>query len=885
MRYASRGLSLAAVLLLSVSLLSVFVVAQDGQNNHPTEEQPYMYFWGSDDLSECWSNFDNASTGSSSSGFGEIAFPAGDDVSVEYSCNMQSAFTDDFLLAINETISMRLKFNIESGNCGGDCTDLTLTLSRGQEEIDQFVQSANSVNNGNDFTTQWDILVDDSVRTWDKDTMLTLTVEYSVSAQGGPLCEDPPGPVGPIADCSGNFRMYYSEDGGSPGDVYAEFPIYVSLTDASNNVGKTSVGPVAFFIPFLAITALLGVVAVREGWKSESDEPFYSNAFDIERYKSMPSNAVSSTKSGWSEWRKGGPLTENKTRRVITLCILYFAQGLPWGFASVAFAAYLVENGTEVKDIAILFATVALPWTFKWIWGPVVDSVFIERFGPRRQWVLFAQTGMAVSLGGLLVIDATIGDLNNEIALVTRVLFIHNIFASLQDVATDALAVEILQPDEVAKVNGFMFAAKRLGIIIGGAALGVLVTKIGIIGVIVASMMLLLMVAWFPLTMIEKPGVQLFPWSKKAGVIEAEIVSSDAEDHEEEEEEDISTPWIEEEDFKIAQIVGYSVSETRISIPAMLGIIGLSVWFLGFAIDVFTIDWNLGANLREFTNPFSYLFIILGLSTLGISTIMNQIEDAKELPKVPNPFSILPSGTRTTVARTSFYLVKAFSVRSAFLLIFLCLLSELYYFVVPIVIDIFINEAGWSQAKYNAIVGGVVVFGAMFGQIFGGLLGDKFGTRRVAMVGFLLLALINALLALLEPLWTNTTVMTIYLISQAFIAGIAWICIISLSMRLTWSKVGGTQFTAYMSLFNLSGVVAYGFTGRMIEIFDYKSAIYIGAALTMISAIMLIFIDEDETDRVLEGRLGDGDEDEDEWWTDEGESMEGAELGEHATVA
>ena len=88
-----------------------------------------------------------------------------------------------------------------------------------------------------------------------------------------------------------------------------------------------------------------------------------------------------------------------------------------------------------------------------------------------------------------------------------------------------------------------------------------------------------------------------------------------------------------------------------------------------------------------------------------------------------------------------------------------------------------------------------------------------------------------------------------------------------------------------MSLFNLSGVLAYGFTGRMIEVFDYQSAIYIGAALTMISAIMLIFIDEDETDRVLEGRLGDDDEDEDEWWTEEGESMEGAELGEHATVA
>ena len=883
MRYASRGLSLAVVLLFSVSLLSVFVVAQDGQNNHPTEEQPYMYFWGEEDLFECWNNFDsNASAGSSSTGYGEIEFPEGQDVSVDFSCNMQMGFSDDFILEINESISIRMKFAIESGNCGNDCTDLTLTLSRGQEQISQYVQSANSVNNGNDFTTQWDIPVNDSLRKWEKDTLLTISVEYAVPADNSPLCNIPPDPA-PNQDCSGSFRMYYSDEGGSPGDVYAEFPIYVSLTDASNNVGKTQVGPIAFFIPFLAITALLGVVAVREGWKSESDEPFYSNAFDVERYRSMPSNAVSSTKSGWSEWRKGGPLTENKTRRVITLCILYFAQGLPWGFASVAFAAYLVENGTEVKDIAILFATVALPWTFKWIWGPVVDAVFIERFGPRRQWVLFAQTGMAVSLGGLLVIDATIGDLNNEISLVTRVLFIHNIFASLQDVATDALAVEILQPDEVAKVNGFMFAAKRLGIIIGGAALGVLVTKIGIIGVIVASMILLLMVAWFPLTMIEKPGVQLFPWSKKVGVIEAEIVSSESEEVEDVEDE--VTPWVEEEDFRVARTVGYAVSDSRISIPALCAILGLSIWFMGFAIDVFTIDWGLGADLRDFTNPASYFFILVGLVTLGISKSMNQIEDAKELPKVPNPFLALPTGTRTTVARTSFYLVKAFSVRSAFLLIFLCLLSELYYFVGPIVIDIFINEAGWSQAKYNAIVGGVVVFGAMFGQIFGGLLGDKFGTRRVAMVGFLLLAFMNALLALLEPLWTNTTVMTIYLIGQAFIAGIAWICIISLSMRLTWSKVGGTQFTAYMSLFNFSGVMAYGFTGRMIEVFDYQSAIYIGAALTMISAIMLIFIDEDETDRVLEGRLGDDDEDEDEWWTEEGESMEGADLGEHATVA
>ena len=83
-----------------------------------------------------------------------------------------------------------------------------------------------------------------------------------------------------------------------------------------------------------------------------------------------------------------------------------------------------------------------------------------------------------------------------------------------------------------------------------------------------------------------------------------------------------------------------------------------------------------------------------------------------------------------------------------------------------------------------------------------------------------------------------------------------------------------------MSLFNLSGVFAYGLTARMISIFDYSSAIYVGAVLTMITVIMLIFIDETETDRVLEGRILDDEEwvEEDpdtdlgerpEWWTAE----------------
>ena len=881
MQSTRRSLTIAVVLLVTFSYLSMFATAQSSSaDNHPTNDDPYMYFWGSENLDDCWNNFDNLSQGSASEGYGEILFPEGQDVVVDFSCELQTGFSEDFILELNETISVRMKFNIESGNCGGAECDLTLTLFRGDEEISQHTEPANSVNNGNDFTTNWDIVVSDSFQSWSKDTSTTITVSYSVPAEGGPLCQSPiPGTPG--ADCSGSFRMYYSDEGGSPGDVFVEFPIFVSLLDSEANLGKTSFGPMFFIIPFIVVTILLGWVAYREDWvsKNESAEPFdisnsISNTLNTLNPVIWVPSAISLTKIGIVEWRKGGALTENKTRRVVTLCLMYFAQGLPWGFASVTFAAYLTANGTTVEEIAILFATVALPWTFKWIWGPVVDAVFIERYGPRRQWVLFAQTGMALTLGSLIFVD----DLNEKIELVTRVLFVHNIFASLQDVATDALAVEILQPDEVAKVNGFMFAAKRGGIMVGGAGLGVLISLISISGVIATQLALLLLIALIPLTLIEKPGVQLFPWSK----VDAIIIDSDSlENSESSVDDDSDTPWVVESEFNIAKNVGYSVSEQRISITAFFTIIGLIVWVIGFAIDVFTIDWSAGADVRKITNPISYISLSVAFLAFLFRYIMDYLgNEETHLPEVPNPFSVLTEGTKNTVARTSFYLVKAFSVRSAFIMIGLCLLADLYVFVAPITFDIFINGAGWSIEKYSGVVGGVVVFGAMIAQIIGGFLGDRYGTRRIAMVFFLLLAFANASLAFLEPVWTNDTLMTIYLIIQAFIGAIAWICIISLTMRLTWSKVGGTQFTAYMSLFNLSGVLAFSFTGRLLEIFDYSSAIYLGAVLTMLSVIMLIFIDEDETDRVLEGRIKDDEvwEEEDpdtdlgerpEWWNED----------------
>ncbi len=648
--------------------------------------------------------------------------------------------------------------------------------------------------------------------------------------------------------------MIISEDRISTVDAKRVLLVDQAASNMGDDGDLISIGSHIFFIPFFIALAILSYAAINERWIDKLEkkgeisqkESFDINKYDPRRFPQVIRNLV-------KEWNNGASLIENQFRRLVSLCVLYLAQGLPAGFTYVAFVAYLSDNGTPPEEIAILFATIALPWTFKFVWGPVIDLLVIPEYGRRRPWILFAQSGMVISLATILFVPNII----DKIALVTILLFIHNLFSSLQDVSVDALAVDVLQPDEVAKANGMMFATKRGGIILGGAVLGMLVPMFGIKFVIMIQIPLLILIMLLPLFLREKPENKLFPWDN------SRVENDSAEEVLTDSKEDSNLAWEENEDskFRSARWTASNIYENKISISAALLWIGLVTWIFGSGIDII---YLISEPLIEGT--VKEIFVKLSIiSTLGIYLIMASIlmivveGFGVKLPDIMSPLAFSPSNAKVNVANTAYYIVQGFSTRSSFLLIFLCLLSDLALFVDPIIVDIFINEAGWSQQKYNAILGGIVVLFTMLGQIFGGFLGDRYGVREIAMIGFTLLALANAGLALLNAYWEDTTIMTIYLCIKALIYGIAWICVISVSMRLTYSKAGGTQFTAYMSMFNLSAVLAYLFAGRMIATFDYLTMLYIGAALTLISVIFLLFIDPDETDRVLEGRFGDDD--------------------------
>jgi len=204
-------------------------------------------------------------------------------------------------------------------------------------------------------------------------------------------------------------------------------------------------------------------------------------------------------------------LTTSKRLRIGTLCILYFAQGFPWGFMLTALLSFLASKGLTIAESGQLTAMATLPWTFKLFWGPVIDSFIYEKMGKRRPWILFAQIGMALSLVAMIFM----GDISENISLLGWMFFLHNCFASLQDVSCDALAVDVLLPEEQGKVNGAMWGSKIIGTGTGAAAMGTLLVANGLVFTILVQTLLMLVIMIFPLFILERPGEKRFPWSKE----------------------------------------------------------------------------------------------------------------------------------------------------------------------------------------------------------------------------------------------------------------------------------------------------------------------------------------------------------------------------------
>ena len=267
-----QALCLILVLLLSTTAAPASAQADDPKQ--PSVDNPHMHFWGTSQLDQCWTHFDqNGSDGSSVDGYGMKEFSQGTQVEVDISCRIQSGenFKQDMWLNENGSINIELTFRIYSGDCtdNSECKDLTLTLSRGTTEIAQSVTSQETVNNYEDFTVNWNIPINETMYRWNKSGEEPIVrVEYSAPGVSGFGC-------GWLIDCDGEFRMYYSnnEDNYS---VEANFPVVNVTGDGPGDGGDGDDGilggAVGDSLPGFGLAAGLGALAMAAIASSRREE-------------------------------------------------------------------------------------------------------------------------------------------------------------------------------------------------------------------------------------------------------------------------------------------------------------------------------------------------------------------------------------------------------------------------------------------------------------------------------------------------------------------------------------------------------------------------------------------------------------------------------------
>lgn len=372
-------------------------------------------------------------------------------------------------------------------------------------------------------------------------------------------------------------------------------------------------------------------------------------------------------------------------------------------------------------------ALAILPWTFKFIWGPIIDSVRIPALGLRRPWIAFAQLMMALTLltaatSGAMAQDATLQYL-------AWVFFVHNCFASLQDVATDALAVDLLRDSERGRVNGLMWGSKLFGIAFGGAGMATVVAHSDLQTAVLLQSGIVLAVLAVVLAWRERPGEKLLPW----------------------------TPGV--------------ASNTAAA------------------------------------------------SSFG-------------------PLITLRELRRALSTRTTFALLLVAATYTV---------TEGLYD--PMTVELFVQQLGWTAERFSVAQGTWGVAGELCGALLGGYLCDRFGRRRIARLGLLMMAATLLTFGLTVESWSGPGYPHVLLL-PAFKGSVAFMTVsmFSLFMKVSWTRAAATQFTAYMSL----GNVGYAFgaklntwvdlTGLPLDIADLY---VLGGLLPIIPLLLLSGLDPD----------------------------------------
>lgn len=151
-----------------------------------------------------------------------------------------------------------------------------------------------------------------------------------------------------------------------------------------------------------------------------------------------------------------------RLQRLISILFLGFASGLPLALTGQAMQAWLITDGVTVATIGFL-ALVGVPYTFKFLWAPLMDRFELPLFGRRRGWLIVSQLLLAASIYYLSTLNFSLA----PVIFAMMALLVAFLSAS-QDIVIDAYRTDLLAANERGIGASMSVLGYRMGMILSG---------------------------------------------------------------------------------------------------------------------------------------------------------------------------------------------------------------------------------------------------------------------------------------------------------------------------------------------------------------------------------------------------------------------------------
>ena len=148
--------------------------------------------------------------------------------------------------------------------------------------------------------------------------------------------------------------------------------------------------------------------------------------------------------------------------RAAVVAVLGFASGLPLALTGQAMQAWLTMDGIDLATIGFL-SLVGLPYTFKFLWAPLMDRFDPPGLGRRRGWLVLTQLALA---GVLLALAAHAP--KDGIRVFALLAVVVAFLSASQDVVVDAYRTDLLPAPERGMGASLGVMGYRLAMILSG---------------------------------------------------------------------------------------------------------------------------------------------------------------------------------------------------------------------------------------------------------------------------------------------------------------------------------------------------------------------------------------------------------------------------------